>query len=608
MENIFIDFLPPWVETGLQPAFYDKESGTVLQQTARMYAKMNEIIKSVNGQNSAIEEYIQKFIELKDYVDQYFDDLNVQEEINNKLDAMVLDGTMAEIINQEIFGELNTKIETLDSEGIIKLDTLSDLVAYDADAGKVILLLGKEAINDGNGGLYRITSDSGDISLTNGKYATRLNNVDEDYYDEVTVEMKRNDATNYYITKIPHLDNEDNQINITVNPSGARDNLTPFEYANASHTTLTANASLSVQNNDTWVEGSIISNGQIYRDYNPVFLSNEYVYLGIKADGSMHSYQANVTTAQDMIDDGVIQACLVFEQLIANSVVNANPQHHLKKDNNMWIGQDADKDVYILTCDGRNSNNVGFSNTEAITIFQELGCINVWSIDGGGSTALEYKGAKVNMPSDDNGRKERKIAATFNVSKPIVNLPTAKAYSQIGKMNHIQSSQLLPLTNTKEREHIKVCYRISPNQVLDTSASTLTLTPLFGDNRVILNNDGTFSLDLNDDTESDYKAFRVDVQGQAVVQNTSNSGASAYIGVGVGLSPIGAEDIIARTTTNNNDYYTLPICGGSSALGLDRKIAIWGKTASASSNTIISGTIYIDIWMENRNKVTETYM
>ena len=52
--NIFIEFLPPWIETGLQPAFYDKESGTVLQQTARMYAKVNELVENVN-------DYINQF-------------------------------------------------------------------------------------------------------------------------------------------------------------------------------------------------------------------------------------------------------------------------------------------------------------------------------------------------------------------------------------------------------------------------------------------------------------------------------------------------------------------------------------------------------------------
>ena len=54
--------------------------------------------------------------DLKKYVNQYFDDLNVQQQINNKLDAMAADGSLAEIINQDIFNGLNTKISTLDSK------------------------------------------------------------------------------------------------------------------------------------------------------------------------------------------------------------------------------------------------------------------------------------------------------------------------------------------------------------------------------------------------------------------------------------------------------------------------------------------------------------
>ena len=100
--NIFIDFLPPWIETGVQPAFYDKESGTVLQQTARMYAKVNELVESVNHQNETIDDYINQFNELHDYVHDYFDNLNVQEEINNKLDVMAQDGSLTELIKRYI--------------------------------------------------------------------------------------------------------------------------------------------------------------------------------------------------------------------------------------------------------------------------------------------------------------------------------------------------------------------------------------------------------------------------------------------------------------------------------------------------------------------------
>lgn len=148
MNKIFAPFLPPWVETGLQPAFYDMESGTVLQQTARMYAKVqqltrlfNEFSEDVSNEvnnfehdtnteierfekatndeierfegvvNNTVAEYIEKFTELKDFVDDYFDNLDVQEEINNKLDAMVEDGTFNKIINHELFDGLQAQVD-----------------------------------------------------------------------------------------------------------------------------------------------------------------------------------------------------------------------------------------------------------------------------------------------------------------------------------------------------------------------------------------------------------------------------------------------------------------------------------------------------------------
>ena len=96
--NIFINFLPPWIETGIQPAFYDKESGTVLQQTARMYAKVNELIADNHTQNETISDYIEQFDDLHDYVYEYFDNLDVQQEINNKLDNMMIDGSLTTLI------------------------------------------------------------------------------------------------------------------------------------------------------------------------------------------------------------------------------------------------------------------------------------------------------------------------------------------------------------------------------------------------------------------------------------------------------------------------------------------------------------------------------
>ena len=174
MENIFVEFLPPWIETGLQPAFYDKESGSVLQQTARMYARVNMLIRMFNKLSkqtkSTVEEYIDKFNELYTYVHDYFDNLDVQEEINNKLDAMAEAGTLQEIITTYI-----------QSNVAWTFDTVADMkLATNLVDGSFAQTLGFRAINDGGGAIYKI-SDSGtanemDVIAIGDLYATLVDN------------------------------------------------------------------------------------------------------------------------------------------------------------------------------------------------------------------------------------------------------------------------------------------------------------------------------------------------------------------------------------------------------------------------------------------------
>lgn len=70
----------------------------------------NYIANNITPAEQANSEAIK---ELQDYVTNYFNDLDVTEEIDNKLDAMVLDGTLAEVINEQLFSELDDKIDNL---------------------------------------------------------------------------------------------------------------------------------------------------------------------------------------------------------------------------------------------------------------------------------------------------------------------------------------------------------------------------------------------------------------------------------------------------------------------------------------------------------------
>ena len=57
-----------------------------------------------------------EFNTLKTYVDNYFANLNLDEEVSEVIQKMYSDGTLADIINEQIFNELNTKINNLEEQ------------------------------------------------------------------------------------------------------------------------------------------------------------------------------------------------------------------------------------------------------------------------------------------------------------------------------------------------------------------------------------------------------------------------------------------------------------------------------------------------------------
>lgn len=61
MNKYHIRPLPHWVLTNLQSAFYDSESGTILQQMARVYSKIEELINIYNEFACEINRYIKEF-------------------------------------------------------------------------------------------------------------------------------------------------------------------------------------------------------------------------------------------------------------------------------------------------------------------------------------------------------------------------------------------------------------------------------------------------------------------------------------------------------------------------------------------------------------------
>ena len=104
------------------------------------------VIPALNNNAEATRELQLKYIELKNYVETYFDNLDIQEEINNKLDEMAESGELTDIIAQY-----------LQLAGILAFNTLNDLSnAENLVNGSFTKIYGKLIYNDGYGAFYKI--------------------------------------------------------------------------------------------------------------------------------------------------------------------------------------------------------------------------------------------------------------------------------------------------------------------------------------------------------------------------------------------------------------------------------------------------------------------
>lgn len=270
------------------------------------------------------------------------------------------------------------------------------------------------------------------------------------FYEEITYERKRVNNTNCYLVTIPKYDNENNLIDIYV---ANREGLSPNQYAVKNQTNVTINGSLAIgQEDGSYIDGSVIINGEIVRKVETSEIPSNMNYFAIKEDRVFATYP-NTTTPEEMVADGVIHAILCFWQSGADGAF-VEGVNYLDPGPGQYIGQKANGDVVILSTDGRNTYNRGLTGSEGTQVLLDEGCVNVWILDGGGSTSTSFRGTKLNMDVDDSGIKDRGISYLINVKKPIKNEQNSDVYSHIGKIRDLINDQLRPLINNRQKRNL----------------------------------------------------------------------------------------------------------------------------------------------------------
>lgn len=145
----------------------DFDALTEWQLFCKLGKEMNKIINSENVLGTEMENVTNAFIELQNYVNNYFNNLDVQEEVNNKLNAMAEDGTLQNIIAE--FLKINSLITFNNVEDMKNSNNLIN--------GSFAQTLGFYTVNDGGNALYKIRNIT-NSDIINNSSIIPLNNND----------------------------------------------------------------------------------------------------------------------------------------------------------------------------------------------------------------------------------------------------------------------------------------------------------------------------------------------------------------------------------------------------------------------------------------------
>ena len=154
--------------SGIFTNYIYKSIPLAFDESMSYYETLCGLLSILKTQEEVINNNADLLAELELYVQNYFKNLDVQTEINNKLDAMAESGQLTDIIAQYL--KLN---------GVLAFNTLNDLVnAENIANGSITKTLGKLNYNDGKGYYYKIrTITSNDVVDNDNIVALNISNT-----------------------------------------------------------------------------------------------------------------------------------------------------------------------------------------------------------------------------------------------------------------------------------------------------------------------------------------------------------------------------------------------------------------------------------------------
>lgn len=262
-----------------------------------------------------------------------------------------------------------------------------------------------EAISTVTPSSTSITSDNNALNIIH----TSSSNTYIDNNIEINLETIRSDNTTVYVADIQVSDASYLKTALANDTYGTNITEKTSDIATNNHAILAVNGDYYGAN----TTGYVIKNNILYRD--TIRENATYGDLAIYKDGSFKIIYENEITAQELIDQGVVNLLAFGPSLIENEeiVVDSSTEvgRAMASNPRTAIGIIDEKHYIILVSDGRTQESTGLSLYQMAKIMKQYGAKTAYNLDGGGSSTLYFNGQVINKPTT-NGHtiSEREVS------------------------------------------------------------------------------------------------------------------------------------------------------------------------------------------------------
>lgn len=157
--------------------------------------------------------------------------------------------------------------------------------------------------------------------------------------------------------------------------------------------------------------GYVIKNGNLYRDTER---DSDYEDLIMYKDGSFSTISESDTTAQKLLDSGVVNTFTFGPTLVKDGEIAVSTSDEVGRamaDNpRTAIGVIDDLHYVVVVSDGRTDESSGLTLYELAEVMKDNGVTMAYNLDGGGSSTMYFNGQVVNKPTTSGSISERAVS------------------------------------------------------------------------------------------------------------------------------------------------------------------------------------------------------